>query len=171
MPVSPEPTPFKFTKFGSKWWPRPRIRKASNALDSKHALIQLVLSEGGPTLTTFFFIVICLVYEGREDPNANIRGAIIGLPAQRHLNGVSLACRWWPNIKFWLGSFVIFQEIRTSIAKKPYNFVIFQGGVRPLALPPSGSAHAMSTKLSSVGSVFSWRGLFELRIPSANDVS
>ena len=33
-----------------------------------------------------------------------------------------------------------FQGIRTSIAKKNYNFVIFQGGPNPM--PPSGSAHA-----------------------------
>ena len=26
------------------------------------------------------------------------------------------------------GSFVVFQRIRTSIAKKPYSFVIFRGG-------------------------------------------
>ena len=44
------------------------------------------------------------------------------------LNGVSPAGRWWPNIECWLGSFVIFQGIRTSIAKKPYIFVIFQWG-------------------------------------------
>ena len=44
------------------------------------------------------------------------------------LDGVSLAGRWWPNIKCWLGSFVIFQGVRTSIARKPYIFVIFQGG-------------------------------------------
>ena len=35
---------------------------------------------------------------------------------------------WWPNKECWLGSFVIFQGFRTSIAKKPYIFVIFQGG-------------------------------------------
>ena len=35
----------------------------------------------------------------------------------------------------WLGSFVILQGLRTSIAKKPYIFVIFRGGVC------SGSAH------------------------------
>ena len=37
------------------------------------------------------------------------------------------------NIEGWLGSFVIFQGIRSSIANKPYIFVIFQrggGGVR-----------------------------------------
>ena len=43
------------------------------------------------------------------------------------LNSVSLAGRWWPNNECWNGSFVIFQRIRTSIAKKPYIFVIFQG--------------------------------------------
>ena len=50
--------------------------------------------------------------------------------------------RWWPNIECWLGSFVFVQEIRTSIAKKPYIFVIFQGGPDPCPPPPSGSAHA-----------------------------
>ena len=39
---------------------------------------------GSPTLTHFFLIVIFLTDE-------NISGAIIGLPAKRHLNGVSLA--------------------------------------------------------------------------------
>ena len=48
-----------------------------------------------------------------------------------HLNGVSLEGRWWPDIECWLGSFVI----RTSIAKKPYIFVIFHGGSRP-PVPP-----------------------------------
>ena len=28
----------------------------------------------------------------------------------------------------WLGGFVIFQGIPTSIAKEPYIFIIFQGG-------------------------------------------
>ena len=35
---------------------------------------------------------------------------------------------------------MIFQGIRTSIAKKPYICVIFQGGSGP-PVPPSGSAH------------------------------
>ena len=33
------------------------------------------------------------------------------------------AGRWWPYIECWLGSFVIFQGSRTSIAKEPYSFV------------------------------------------------
>ena len=40
-------------------------------------------------------------------------------------------------------SFVICKGIRTSIAKKPYMFVIFQGvGSGPPVSPLSGSAHA-----------------------------
>ena len=53
--------------------------------------------------------------------------------------GVSLACRLWFNNECWLGSFVIFQGIRISIAKKDI-FVIFQGGGGP-PVPPSGSTH------------------------------
>ena len=37
---------------------------------------------------------------------------------------------------------VIFQWIRTSIAKKPYNFVIFQWGVQT-SCPPYGSAQEL----------------------------
>ena len=36
------------------------------------------------------------------------------------------------QIECWLGSFGFFQAIRTSIANKPYIFVIFQGGPDPL---------------------------------------
>ena len=60
------------------------------------------------------------------------------------LNGVSLACWWWPNVECWLGSFWEFQGIRSSIAKKFYVFVIFQvggGGGGGGDCPPSGSAH------------------------------
>ena len=57
-----------------------------------------------------------------------LKWTIIGQPGKRHLNGVSLAGLWWPNIEFFLGSFMIFQGIWTSIAMKPNIFVIFQGG-------------------------------------------
>ena len=41
-------------------------------------------------------------------------------PAMKsHLNGVSLAGRWWPNTDCWLVSFVVLQGIRISITKKP----------------------------------------------------
>ena len=69
----------------------------------------------------------------------------IALKAGLHLSAsetlfkcVSLAGRWWwwPNIECWLGSFVIFQGIRTSIAKKPFILWFFRrggGGGAPVA--------------------------------------
>ena len=50
-----------------------------------------------------------------------------------------------------------FQGILTSIAHKPYIFVIFQGGGVRLPVPPSGPAHAfyMQTEtLKYSGSAF-----------------
>ena len=47
----------------------------------------------------------------------------MGPSAKRHFNGhsncVSLARKWWPNNERWLGTIVIFQEIRIDIAKTP----------------------------------------------------
>ena len=78
----------------------------------------------GSNFDNFFLIAD----ERRKDPKTTIiKRAIICPPAKRHLNGVLLACRCWPNIECWLGSFVIFQGVCTSIAKKPYIFLIFQG--------------------------------------------
>ena len=49
---------------------------------------------------------------------------------------IALKAGWyWPNIECWLGSFLIYQGIWTSIAKKPYIFVIFQVGSGPPAAP------------------------------------
>ena len=95
-------------------------------------------SDGGPTLTTYFF---CWWWERWF--KYQYKRAIIGPAAKRHLNGVSLAGHWWPNIESLLGSCVILQGIRTSMAKKPYIFVIFQGRSGPPVPPPppSGSAH------------------------------
>ena len=64
-----------------------------------------------------------------------IQITIIKAGHHRHLNVVSLAGQWWPNIKFWLGSFVIFHGIRNSIDKGLYSIVIFQEGSRPPVLP------------------------------------
>ena len=68
-------------------------------------------------------------------------------------NEVLLACRWWPNIECWLGSFVVFQGILTSITKKPYIFVIFQEeSGPPVPPPPSGSPHALLLLFSDMQS-------------------
>ena len=51
---------------------------------------------GGPTLTRFY---CCCFLEGRDDPSKyHNERAIIGSPAKRHLNGVSLPCRLWPKL-------------------------------------------------------------------------
>ena len=59
-----------------------------------------VLSEGVQLWQSFLW------GEGRSQ--YKYRRAIIGLQRKRYLNGVSLACRWWPNFECWLGSIVIF---------------------------------------------------------------
>ena len=107
-----------------------------NLTRKMHARIQKVLSEG-PKFDNVF-----LVGEGKEDPNNTINGP----SSARQRNAVSLAGRRWPNVECWLGSFVIFQGIRTSISKKTYIFVILQGGGgegRTPCPPSSGSAHKM----------------------------
>ena len=105
---------------------------------SSHARIQKALSEGSNFDNVFFS------WLGEKWSKYHHKRAIIGPLAKRHLNGVSLACRCWPNIECWLGSFVIFQRIRTSIAKNPYILCSFRGGGGPDPLSPSGSAHGSS---------------------------
>ena len=66
----------------------------------------------------------------------NLRILPLSYHSKARYHGVSLAGRWWPNIECWLGSFVIFKLIRTSIAMKPYIFVIYTGGGGPDPLSP-----------------------------------
>ena len=57
----------------------------------------------------------------------------------------------------WLDSFVIFQGFRTSIAKKPYIFAIFQGGGGSgPPVPSSGSTHKKCR--SQMHSVSTYKG-------------
>ena len=84
---------------------------------------------GGPTLTVFFFFTV-------DERNQILQKAgLHWLASEMPLNGFSLAGHRWPNIECWLGSLVIFQGIQTSIARKPYIFVVFQGGSGP-PVPP-----------------------------------
>ena len=75
------------------------------------------------------FVVVVFVHDGRRMP----------LYADHHrpTSETPLNAFLWANIECWLCSFVIFQGIEPSIAKKPF-FVIFQGGggsgSRPLSL-------------------------------------
>ena len=77
----------------------------------------------GPTLIVFF----CLFFRGATLKRPPKR-AIIGLPAKRHWNSVSLACRSWPTIECWLGSFVIFRGSGPVLLGNPINLWFFRGG-------------------------------------------
>ena len=95
--------------------------------------------------------------EGRKDPNTTISG-----PSSTHQrNAISMAFRWradvGPTLSAGLVACVDFQGIRTSIAKKPYIFVIFQGGGSGPPVPHPGSAHEVSMILNARMSLFSWR--------------
>ena len=86
-------------------------------------------------------VFLCFSLLGERRSKYHCKRTIMGPSAKRHLNGVSLAGRWWPNTECWLVRFVVLQGIRTNIiAKKPNIFVICQGGART-PCPPSGSAH------------------------------
>ena len=72
----------------------------------------------GSKFDNFFFS-----WWGIEDPNT----AVNGQSSARQRNAIAMAFRWRPDDD-WLGSFDFFQGIRTTIAKKPFIFVIFMGG-------------------------------------------
>ena len=89
-------------------------------------------SQRGSNFDNIVFFCFVFLDERREDPSSTKSGP--SSDCQR--NAILLVGRWWPNIECWPGSFVIFQRIQTSIAKKPYIFLIFQGGGGPEPLSP-----------------------------------
>ena len=89
---------------------------------------------------------IFLMMRGEGRSKYIYKRAIIGTPVKRHLNGLSLACRWWPNIECWLGSFGIFRGSGPILQRNPIFLWFFRGGEgRPPALP-SGSVHVIHTR-------------------------
>ena len=90
----------------------------------------------GSDFDMFFFFL-----EWRDDPSKyHYKQVIIGLQA----NAILMAFCWradnGPKLDAELVALWFFKGIRTSIAKKPYIFVIFRGGgggggVRPLVPP------------------------------------
>ena len=106
-----------------------------------HALIQKVLSEGSNSDKIF--------WEERGSKNHQ-KQAIIWPASKTPLKWHFTFRPIMAHIECWLGSFAIFQGMRTSIAKKPYIFLIFQrggggggGGGSDLLSFPSGSAHVL----------------------------
>ena len=103
----------------------------------------------------------------------------------RPASDVSLADRWWPNIECWLGSFVIFQGFRNSIANELYSFAIFRGPWPPVAPTPffvSAPATSLCTSsqvwlfIFSVQTNYNFPGLilacqFAARVPEGEFVS
>ena len=68
------------------------------------------------------FIIICSFFFswwGERGSKCHKKQAIIGPPVKRHWNGISLAGRWWANIKCWLGSFAIFQGASGPLSPQP----------------------------------------------------
>ena len=87
--------------------------------------------------------VFFIVDEERGDPNTIESGfslppseTPLKLPAKRHFNGVSLVDQWWPNIKNAVLEILWYPGV-TSIAKKPYHCLIFQGVQTPAPYPLS----------------------------------
>ena len=112
-------------------------------------------------ISVFFpFCFPILVDEGVRI-QMSIKWVIISPPEKWHLNGVSLAGRWWPNIECWLGSFVIFQGTRTSIVKKLYIVCVFFRGVQtpcPPLDPRMGNRPNWHLTLKSHNNIMTWNG-------------
>ena len=105
--------------------------------------IQKVLSEG-----VQLWQLLCKLMEGERFQMPLKVGhhlwIIICLPRNCHLNEVSLADRYWPNIECCFGSFVNFQGFQTSIAMEPCSFVVFLGWVGSEPSPPLYPSHTTS---------------------------
>ena len=54
-------------------------------------------------------------------------------PVKRHLSGVSLVCRWWPNIECWLGKLWFLRGSGPVLLWDPIFLWFFSGGPDPLS--------------------------------------
>ena len=101
-----------------------RLRTQLNVMHG-HARIQKVLSEGVHLWQSSFNFSLM-----REEwSKKHYKQAIIDPAAKRHLNGVSLACRLWPNIECWLVNFTILRGFGPVLLKTLY-FCELPGGVQ-----------------------------------------
>ena len=109
--------------------------------------MQKILLEGVQLWQCFNVVVFLnIFYEGWEEW---ITPVIIGSPAKHHLNGVLLVYWWWPNIECWLGSFMIYQGIKSAPElQKTLYFCDFSRGVQT-PCPPSRSAYELHDALPS----------------------
>ena len=97
-----------------------------------HARNQKFMSEG-VQLWQRFLLFFLLMREGGS--KYHFKRVTIGPPAKRHIIGVSLAGRYWPNIECWLGTFVISGD-PDQYGLATIIFAIFQGGGVRTPCPP-----------------------------------
>ena len=90
--------------------------------------------QGRSNFDEFFFVFFCFItWWGEEGSKYHFKRAINGPPAKRHLNGVSLAGRWWPNIECWIVSFFILRGSGPVLLRNPIFLYFFRGGRDPLS--------------------------------------
>ena len=73
---------------------------------------------------------------GRRGSKYHWKWAMIGQPVKHHLNGISRAGRWWPNIECWPGFFTAYGPV----VLRTLDFCQFSKGFGVLC-SLSGSAH------------------------------
>ena len=104
-----------------------------------HCIWSCADTRGSNSATFFFYerfqkIQLAEHHRPASETPFKFKWRFAGVPIQMEfrwgadLNGVSLACRLWPEFECWLDSFVILGDL----ANIPYIFVIFQAGGPPL---------------------------------------
>ena len=94
-------------------------------------------------MTTFLLLFLFMTGEEEKESNAYICG-----PSSAHQR-TPLNAFLWANMECWFCSFVIFQGIETSIAKKPFFFYFSGGGGERVQIPVPLSGSARVCRLRS----------------------
>ena len=96
------------------------------------------------------FLLLFLSWRGKKGSIYHYKRTIIGPPAKLHLNCVSLACRWRPNIESGLSALWFFKWSEKVLLRNPI-FSDWLGLVRTSCLPPpSRSAHASASAYHTI---------------------
>ena len=95
---------------------------------------------GGSTQKTFCF---CFSWGGERQSKYHYNWAIIGPPAKRHLNGISLTSHW-RHFESGLVALWFFKESGPVLLRNIIFLCFFRGSGPPV--PLSGSAHLHITK-------------------------
>ena len=96
----------------------------------QHARIQKVFSEVFQLWLRFF------IWWGQRGSKYHCKRAIIGPPAKRHLNGVSLAGRWWPKLNAGMVALWFYRGSGPVLQRNPIFLCFFRGYGSPAPYPP-----------------------------------